>query len=412
MRRRVQKGTEEIGREEGYDEVWQGPRARSHPLLTLPLLYHTSSFLVFYQLNGNGRREGKGKSLHKAERELGLNPKALLPFGAQIQVKRRPWELLGPDGTKKGRQWVDRTQPALLLGPCDDLPGGYWVEAQGTAKDPDELVLFPCATIFSNIKEPPELELEGVAEEQEPSPPEHRLKGTKPALRFADEEGPPLPPPRDPPVRHRLMSKSPASSLRGHVGSLRSLRKRGESPPLEIVEDDMQGLGELEENADIEDNVPGDEYWPTCCSPHEDAYLVCKRLEEEEQKAKSMYERSMYDYVDCEELLEGIVYPKRVNRRGGINNWCTSTRALVLGHYTHGGVCGITKETHRRPWLGRYLASFVKHHNPEANFSALQISCNAPVSLHRDSHNEKHCCNYVCGFGDYKDGCGLRMRRF
>ena len=113
----------------------------------------------------------------KAERELGLKPKALLPFGAQIQVKRRPWELLGPDGTKKGRQWVDRTQPALLLGPCDDLPGGYWVEAQGTAKDPDELVLFPCTTIFSNIREPPALELEGVVEEQEPSPPEHRLKG-------------------------------------------------------------------------------------------------------------------------------------------------------------------------------------------------------------------------------------------
>ena len=54
--------------------------------------------------------------------------------------------------------------------------------------------------------------------------------------------------------------------------------------------------------------------------------MVCKvvtakeetRLEKEEQKAKSMYERSMYDYVDCEELWEGIVYPKRVNRRGGI----------------------------------------------------------------------------------------------
>ena len=113
----------------------------------------------------------------KAERELGLNPKALLPFGAQAQVKRRPWELLGPDGTKKGRQRVDRTQPALLLRPCDDLPGGYWVEAQGAAKDPDELVLFPCTTIFSNIKESPVLELEGVAEEQEPSPPGKRVKG-------------------------------------------------------------------------------------------------------------------------------------------------------------------------------------------------------------------------------------------
>ena len=51
---------------------------------------------------------------HKAERELGLNPKELLPFGAQIQVKRRPWELLGPDGTKKGRQWVDRTRVHVM----------------------------------------------------------------------------------------------------------------------------------------------------------------------------------------------------------------------------------------------------------------------------------------------------------
>ena len=47
-RRRVRKGTEEIGREEGYDKVsWKGPRARSRPPLTLPLLYPMSSFLVF-----------------------------------------------------------------------------------------------------------------------------------------------------------------------------------------------------------------------------------------------------------------------------------------------------------------------------------------------------------------------------
>ena len=61
-RRRVRKGTEEIGREDEYDRVlWKGSRARSHPLLTFPLLYHMSSFLVFYQLKGS-RREGKSKS--------------------------------------------------------------------------------------------------------------------------------------------------------------------------------------------------------------------------------------------------------------------------------------------------------------------------------------------------------------
>ena len=63
MRRRgVRKGTEEIGREEEYDGVlWKGPRAGSHPLLTLPLLYHMSSFLVFYQLKASRRREVKNK---------------------------------------------------------------------------------------------------------------------------------------------------------------------------------------------------------------------------------------------------------------------------------------------------------------------------------------------------------------
>ena len=53
-RRRVSTRAEEIGRKEGDDEEWQGPRARSHP-------YHTSSFLVVYQLKGNRRREGKEK---------------------------------------------------------------------------------------------------------------------------------------------------------------------------------------------------------------------------------------------------------------------------------------------------------------------------------------------------------------
>ena len=63
MRRRwVRKGTEEIGRGEDMMKYRKVPRARSHPLLA-PVPYHTSSTLAFYQskLNGNRRREGKGK---------------------------------------------------------------------------------------------------------------------------------------------------------------------------------------------------------------------------------------------------------------------------------------------------------------------------------------------------------------
>ena len=70
-RRRVRKGTEEIGREEEYDGVlWKGPRARSHRLLTLPLLYHMSSFLVFYQLKEAEEEKGKGSERGEITRML------------------------------------------------------------------------------------------------------------------------------------------------------------------------------------------------------------------------------------------------------------------------------------------------------------------------------------------------------
>ena len=185
------------------------------------------------------------------------------------------------------RQWVDRTQPALLLGPCDDLPGGYWVEVQGTAKDPDELVLFPCTTIFSNIKEPPVLELEGVVEEQEPSPPEQRVRGKRPALGLVGDQKAltSLKAEDAMPHRRRLSSKSPASSLRVRVGSLRCFASGGKSPPVEIFEEDMQGLGKLEEY--VKDNVPGDKYWPTCCSPPEDSYLVQRLVTAEVGKRRA-----------------------------------------------------------------------------------------------------------------------------
>ena len=73
----------------------------------------------------------------------------------------------------------------------------------------------------------------------------------------------------------------------------------------------MQGLGEGEDT-NVEDNGPSNEFWPNCCAPGMDSCIPQKRvsaeeeeaqLEKEEQKAKHMYEQSMYDYVDCEELF-------------------------------------------------------------------------------------------------------------
>ena len=67
MRRiRVRKGTEETGREEEYDGVlWKGPRAGSHPLLTLPLLlsYEFLSCVVSVKRKQKQRREKHKLSL-------------------------------------------------------------------------------------------------------------------------------------------------------------------------------------------------------------------------------------------------------------------------------------------------------------------------------------------------------------
>ena len=66
--------------------------------------------------------------------------------------------------------------------------------------------------------------------------------------------------------------------------------------------EDMQGLGELGEDADVEDNGPNDEFWPNCCAPGVDYWVTQKgvsadeeaQLEKEEGKAKHMYEQSMW----------------------------------------------------------------------------------------------------------------------
>ena len=113
-----------------------------------------------------------------AEQQLGLQPDAILPFGAKVQVRRRPWELRGADGTKRGSQWLDRTQPALLLGPCDEVPGGYLVEAKGSKDDPDAMVLFPTTVLYDKVQQPAQpLECDVEMGESDPRPtPTRRLR--------------------------------------------------------------------------------------------------------------------------------------------------------------------------------------------------------------------------------------------
>ena len=60
-------------------------------------------------------------------------------------------------------------------------------------------------------------------------------------------------------------------------------------------------MGKLGEDADVEDNGPNDEFWPICCAPGVDYWVTQKRVsaEEEEQKAKHVYEQSMWTVRSC-----------------------------------------------------------------------------------------------------------------
>ena len=82
-------------------------------------------------------------------------------------------------------------------------------------------------------------------------PPSQRVRGKKPILSAAADQDPPLPPPPEPPPSPEPggprawwftcssppSHKKPCLVLLASVGSLRLLRKRGESPPVEIFED-------------------------------------------------------------------------------------------------------------------------------------------------------------------------------
>ena len=166
-----------------------------------------------------------------AEQQLGLKPRDVLPFGARVQVRRRAWELRDPSGSKKGRQWLDRTQPALLLGPCAEVSGGYIVEARGAKDDPDKLVMFPTTVVYDKVEHKssvPECDVE--FGEELPEPPKCRMRFKRAARTML------VPGETDAEVLPALRHFIPD-------GSLRSLccTNRGEGPvSCEVLQEDLE----------------------------------------------------------------------------------------------------------------------------------------------------------------------------
>ncbi|CAE7020194.1 unnamed protein product, partial [Symbiodinium microadriaticum] len=70
-----------------------------------------------------------------------------------------------------------------------------------------------------------------------------------------------------------------------------------------------------------------------------------------------------------------------------------STRKF--GVYRHGGAIGWLSGLVDYPSISKLLVRYVTDTNPEATFTSLLVSYNAPKEMHRDTNNDSHTMNYV-----------------
>ena len=58
-----------------------------------------------------------------------------------------------------------------------------------------------------------------------------------------------------------------------------------------------------------------------------------------------------------------------------------------FGLFVHGGMLGVTSETHRHPWLTRLLTKLVRQHHPDLEFLSVGVGINLAFRPHRDRNS-------------------------
>ncbi|CAE7300896.1 RE1, partial [Symbiodinium natans] len=85
---------------------------------------------------------------------------------------------------------------------------------------------------------------------------------------------------------------------------------------------------------------------------------------------------------------EGLRTSRREKRKEEPAIWKT-------GQFTHGGICGLLEATRTMPWTTSYLTKVLSEWVGHNEFTALQITDNVGMQMHRDSHNSQSRMNVV-----------------
>ena len=134
----------------------------------------------------------------------------------------------------------------------------------------------------------------------------------------------------------------------------------------------------------------------------EDTPVSAKHLAEEiEFKARLFLQKEKYKVEDILEvfgLLEELGNTDtRVSKKRGVTSWFT-------GAYVRGGVAGTRNNMQSFPYTTKYLVAAAKTYMGDTTFSAVGISKNTDLGLHRDSHNYIHSNNKVVPLTDFQGG--------
>ena len=128
-----------------------------------------------------------------------------------------------------------------------------------------------------------------------------------------------------------------------------------------------------------------------------------ERLQHEHQ-AREARLRQQFDFATCEQLLHQL---HRMARRTGPQHQrgnLSGVNSFLLGAYSHGAFCGVSKLSQRLRELVKYLNGMFKHHLPGQTWSSFMVTFNNKCLPHRDYHNLKNTKNILLCLGNFQQG--------